>query len=497
MADDLERWLTQRPVRAVPDSTSYRLRRFVGRHRLGVAAGVAAVLALSLGLATTLWQFRVAQAERARAERRFDEVRQLANTVIFDLHDAIAPLPGSTDARRLLIQRALTYLDSLAAEATGDVPLQRELVRGYERLATVQGRPGNANLGDREGARASLDKAVNGMERLVRDPPATVDDRVALARLYNQRAQLDDDRASKQKRITEGLTLLDGLDPSAQQRRLAMAVRASLLFEIASLLASDKDFEGAKAKYADVVGLFKQLFDTSDKGDRAENSRNLSIGHKSYGSALWLVGDHAGAIDQYERAEALDRDRVMQEPANTTWQLDLSFSLASLAFAEVRSGRSDDGLRHYQQSLELREGVLKADPVNDQAHDAVARAHENLALTWQQRGDRARALEAGLNGLASRERRFAARPGDAARRNQLITSLSTVYNIRVEIASQAASGADARQRWQQARVAIGRIAQLQDDAARAGETPAGPDRASVARELEKCDAALAKLAHAP
>ncbi len=126
--------------------------------------GVAAVLALSVGLATTLWQFRVAQAERARAERRFDDVRRLANTVIFDLHDAIAPLPGSTDARRLLIQRALTYVDGLAAEASGDLPLQRELARAYERLAEVQGRPGNANLGDRDGARSSLEKSLGVME---------------------------------------------------------------------------------------------------------------------------------------------------------------------------------------------------------------------------------------------------------------------------------------------------------------------------------------------
>jgi hypothetical protein len=117
-------------------------------------------------------------------------------------------------------------------------------------------------------------------------------------------------------------------------------------------------------------------------------------------------------------------------------------------------------------------------------------------VTWQQRGDRIRALEAGLNGLEWRERRFAARPGDEDLRNQLITSLSTIYDIRVEMA-RAASKAGARQRWQQARATIGRISQLQEDAIRAGATPAGPDRASVTRELEKCDAALARLSHAP
>ncbi len=496
MADDLERWLTQRPVRAVPDSTSYRLRRFIGRHRLGVAAAMTAVLALSVGLGTTLWQFRVAQAERARAERRFDDVRRLASTVIFDLHDAIEPLPGSTEARRLLIQRALTYVDGLAAEATGDVPLQRELANVYERLATVQGRPGNANLGDRDGARSSLDKSLGVMEGLIRDPRATAGDRVVLARLYNARAQLDADPDTKLQRIAAGLSLLDGLSLTDRQNRGAVVTRASLVWADGAARVGAKDIEGARDKYGEAVKLFTTLFETSDEKDRANSSRNLSIGHKSYGAALWETGDRAGAVDQYARAEALDRERVSRDPKNTTWQLDLSFSLASLASAEIRSDRMDDGLRHYQQSLALREGVVQADPLHDQAQDAVARAHESLAQTWTLRGDLARALAAGLSGLEWRERRLAARPGDAGLRNQVITSLAAVYNTRVEIASRAASGADARQRWQQARAAIGRIAQLQDEAIRAGATPAGPDRASVVRELEKCDAAIAKLAHA-
>jgi eukaryotic-like serine/threonine-protein kinase len=492
MADDLERWLTQRPVRAVPDSTSYRLRRFVGRHRLGVAAGVAAILALSVGLATTLWQFRVAQTERARAERRFNDVRRLASTVIFDLHDAIAPLPGSTDARRLLIQRALTYLDGLAAEATGDAPLQRDLVLAYERLATVQGRPGNANLGDREGARQSLDKAIGGMERLVQDSRATADDRVVLARLHNQRSSLEAEPALQLKRIADGLSLLDALPAGEQQRRLALGVKASLLFNDASVHAAAKEYEEAKSKYNQVVSIFQQLYDTSETANFTESSRNLSIGHKSYGSILWLLNDRSGALQQYQRAEALDRQRVEKEPENTTWQLDLSFSLASLAFAELRSARGEEGVRHYQQSLELREAVLKVDPVNDQAQDAVARGHESLALAWHQLGDRARALDAGLRGLEWRERRLAARPGDAELRNQVIASLSTVYNIRLDLA-QAAPNGSARSYWQQARAAIARIAQLQEDAARAGAaTTAGPDRASVARELAKCDAALGR-----
>src|SRR4029079_7948238 len=43
LADDLRRFLDGRPVQARPDTAAYRLRKFVGRHRGGVAVG--AVLA--------------------------------------------------------------------------------------------------------------------------------------------------------------------------------------------------------------------------------------------------------------------------------------------------------------------------------------------------------------------------------------------------------------------------------------------------------------------
>ena len=66
----------------------------------------------AIAFAATLHQKRI-------AERRFDEVRSLARSVVFELHDAIAPLPGSTAARELLVRRALVYLDNLAAEAAG------------------------------------------------------------------------------------------------------------------------------------------------------------------------------------------------------------------------------------------------------------------------------------------------------------------------------------------------------------------------------------------
>jgi len=86
LADDLRRWLDGRPVLAQKPGTGYRLRKFVMRNKLGVAA--AAVLAASLvaGVGATLWQADIAhrhavaaQAQAAHAEREEGKARQRAH----------------------------------------------------------------------------------------------------------------------------------------------------------------------------------------------------------------------------------------------------------------------------------------------------------------------------------------------------------------------------------------------------------------------------------
>ncbi len=73
LADDLERYLRGEPVRARPDSAGYRLKKFLARNRLPVAAGAAVVLALGVGLGVALWQGNEArhQARRATALNSF------------------------------------------------------------------------------------------------------------------------------------------------------------------------------------------------------------------------------------------------------------------------------------------------------------------------------------------------------------------------------------------------------------------------------------------
>jgi len=117
-------------------------------------------LVLIAGVIITLREARIAQREARIAQRRFDEVRSLANSLIFDVYDSIKDLPGATPARKIIVDRALQYLNGLAQEAAGDSELQRELATAYENVGAVQGDYLENNLGDSRGSLASYQKAL-------------------------------------------------------------------------------------------------------------------------------------------------------------------------------------------------------------------------------------------------------------------------------------------------------------------------------------------------
>ena len=92
--------LDGRPIVARQDTFGYRAGKFVRRNRVIVASAAVIVLSLLGGMVMTAHQAR-------RAERQFQQVRRLANTVLFDLSDRIAALPGSTQARELVAKTGL------------------------------------------------------------------------------------------------------------------------------------------------------------------------------------------------------------------------------------------------------------------------------------------------------------------------------------------------------------------------------------------------------
>jgi len=153
------------------------LSKFVGRHRIGVAAALIVFITLIGGIVTTVWEAHAARVERTRAERRFQDVRKLANSFMFEFHDAISDLPGSLNARQLVVKRALEYLDSLAQEANGDRALQSELAQAYDKVGSL--------TFDVQQTIESHRKAMLLNEALVKADPQNSEYRKQLSESYN------------------------------------------------------------------------------------------------------------------------------------------------------------------------------------------------------------------------------------------------------------------------------------------------------------------------
>ena len=98
--------------------------------------------------------------ERRKAEARSADLRQLSNSLLSELDEAIKQLPGSTGVQKLLVTRVLEHLDRMARDAQGDRQTQLDLVDAYTRLGNIQGNAYDQNLGDPAGAFVSLGKAL-------------------------------------------------------------------------------------------------------------------------------------------------------------------------------------------------------------------------------------------------------------------------------------------------------------------------------------------------
>ena len=372
-SEDIRRHLAARPVIARRDTIGYRTTKFIRRNRVATAAGLLVFVSLIAGLIATTWQAHRARVEKARAERRFNDVRRLAHSVLFDYHDAIKNLPGATRVRERLVKDALTYLDSLAGEATGDPALQRELAAAYERVGDVRGEAYAASLGDRAGALDSYRKALTIREALLAAAPRTVQNRRDLAASYrkfgNQLLQTSEAAQGihyLQKSLELCCTLLEEL-PSQTDLQYDQAEAYNAL---GSALADAGNVAGALEHLRKAQPIYEKLL-AARPGDRAIR-RSLSVVCQNISRSLFLNSDTKGALENNAKALALREELVTDDPTNADYRRMLAVTYQDngdyLAWTKDTAG----ALENFRKKLAIDEQSVAADPANVQATGDLA-----------------------------------------------------------------------------------------------------------------------------
>lgn len=407
-AEDIRRHLEGLPVTAVRGSFRYRAGKFIRRNRAAIAAAVMLVLTMTAGIAATIRQARIAAREAkiaseqsARAEKRFRDVRELANSLIFEIHDSIQGLPGATPSRKLLLDRAVEYLDKLSQDSAGDTNLQRELAWAYHRLATVQGDTTQSNLGQVQAAEVSNRKAMALFEQVARANPNNLKDQVNLAMAYRWRAFLDiyePPGMAEIKRalaVTEPLTVLHKDD-------------ADLTNELADeyyILAEIQDAVGDRLQS---IASFRRVLELRQELQRLnpsypEIARHIAKVKVLLGHQIGRFGSRPEGL-QLLNSGISEFEALAKQNGDPAIVREVSAAQGRRSEVELMQGDVTAALNDIHRSLPPLERLAKLDPENKMLQSDVwtAKFQEGRALAFDKRYAQALpVLEGSLNGYLS------------------------------------------------------------------------------------------------
>ena len=449
-ANDIERHLKNLPVTARPNTVSYRASRFFRRNRIAVSATAFVILALISGLAIALWQAKIARLERDRAEKRFADVRKLSNSLLFELSPKIERLPGSTEAREILLSQALEYLDSLAAESQSDLQLQSELATAYEKIGDLQGNPTNPNLIDSGKAIESYEKAGAMRQNLfeksrndVESERKLAEDYRVLGNIYSQTNEIEAS-ANNTNRALEIYEKLVAENPSANNLRLSLAKvdydfglnlqsnkkhsESLAYFEKAKNLLANLDAETpnkleilrtiaevkiqnanalswaerqaeAETEAKEAITIYEKLF--------AENSNDVSVR-----GGMWLTYWLTSAIYQdqndklaYEfalKALKIVGETVAQDGANIRAEQQLAKSYSTLGETATTIGKSSDAISYLEKACAMLREITEATAKNNRLKSELALSLRRLGGAQAEQG----LLENSLANLREAEKTY-------------------------------------------------------------------------------------------
>ena len=392
-ADDIRRHLENRPVFARRDTMGYRARKFVQRNKTATVAAGLVLVSLVAGLVGTSWEAHRVNVQKIRAERRFNDVRRLARSVLFDYHDAIKGLPGATAVRERLVKDALIYLDSLSKEASGDAALQRELAAAYERVGDVRGEIYSASLGDMEGALDSYQKALQIREALVASDRRNVNNQLDLAESYTKiGSQLQDtaNAARGLEYLRKACALYRQLASEHAENREILDWLARAHNELGVALQQWGDTAGALENHNEALRIRKDLL--AHQPGSELHRRHLAITYWDVAQTQLLRGDLTNALQANHEAMELSTILLAENPTSTRDRRRLAISYQTDGDSRALAGDITGALDSYGKKLQLDERSLADDPVNAQARGDIGYSCARIGELLAVRGDYVEAL---------------------------------------------------------------------------------------------------------
>jgi len=341
---DVRRHLEKLPIFAGGDSWRYRAGKFVSRHRYGAVAAGLILITILAGVGATIYEMNIVQHERAKAEQRYRDVRQLANSFLFEINDKIGESP--IKARELLVIRSLEYLDKLARESDGDVELQSELATAYEKIGKVQAELFHPGLGKTSDALASHQKALQ-----IREQIFAIDEN----------------------------SVIRGAD----------VVRSQML--VGDINSMTGKIDEARDDYQRSAALGEKLLVIEPKN--AELKKELSSDYARLGQNVLRSGSLGKALEYYERSLSINREILAEAPDDVSRQHAVSVNYNYIGYVKMEMLQFDEALNYFSSELDIDEKIAAADPNNALYSGYISDGHFWLGIAETDRGDPRKGLD--------------------------------------------------------------------------------------------------------
>jgi len=427
LADDLRRFLEDKPIRARRPSLPDKLRKWARRHQsIMRAAGVfvfLAVVGLVVSLLVITRQRNEAEARRHEADVRRRQTLRAADEMYTTFAESwLSRQPGMEALEKEFLLKALRLYEEVAQENSGNPEIRFESAKAFRRVADI-----NYKLGLLAKAQDAFEQAVDRIQKLSADFPANNEYAQELALAHNNRANVErdegrlgqaEDSYQQARRLFENLVetaphvpeYRDGLAGVESNRGIVLTAlgrvkdaelaygRALALLEEAAMASPQMptyryDFAGCLNNMANLLVSTCRFQEAEILLRRALPIRQklaaeyptfpayrqaLAASHASFGSLLLATGKCADAQAECRQSVAII-DRLSADfPAIPSYRQQRASHLASLGCVLSAEGRPKEAKELLCKSLTLQAKLSDEYPTIPEYRRALARGLELL-----------------------------------------------------------------------------------------------------------------------
>lgn len=402
LAEDLEHWLADLPVSAMPETFSEKLARLTRRHRAWTQSIAAALILITLTAsvfavllnkqkniaqtaesnALVLAEQKSELAQREVAARKIaDEQNKLSlatlRSVVFSISRRLQNVSGASDVRTALLKTSIDGLTRVARTLDNRVEVDRNLATAHNDIGAIY-----LLAGSMEGT----DATAEALRQFLRAQEITM----ALAVKEPQDPVLQRDLSISYEKIG---------DVQMQRGEVSLAEEAYLQ----SLKISEIQLQRSPEDY--------------------NLRRDVAFGFEKVGDIRQSRNETGAARESFTRAHEYYTRNVAERPTDAMLQRDLVVARSKLGNVLRQEGRLDDAAAMFRQCIESCAALEQIPDSESQRRDRSLMFNK-LGSVLQEQGDLSAAADAYQQGLVIAREIVAADPSDAGAQRDLSISLN-------------------------------------------------------------------------